>query len=169
MPANSSHAPRCAVVATQGRSPRLRRSSRSGRSTSSKGWDRPNWGTRTDSRNERALCMKLARANDSAVACETSRCRAMLSVARRRRLGRQAQSREPSPLASVRIREKPSLPSRRAKPYPTRHMIQENAWETWCGKEGEGGTSGAFSPSSFSSRRRHSRATASGSRISHST
>ena len=105
-----------AVVITLGRSPRLRRSSRSGRSTSSKGWDKPNSGTRTDSRNERVLCVKLARASDSAVACESSRCRAMLSVARRRRLGRHVQSREPSPLASERIREKPSLPSRRAKP-----------------------------------------------------
>lgn len=59
---------------------------------------------------------EAGRASDSAVACESSRCRAMLSVARRRRLGRHVQSREPSPLASERIREKPSLPSRRAKP-----------------------------------------------------
>ena len=60
------------------------------------GWDKPNSGTRTDSRNERALCVKLARASDSAVACEVQGA-GLCSPWRDGGACRHVQSREPSP------------------------------------------------------------------------
>ena len=116
MEASSSHAPRCAVAATMGRSQAASFRKSSGSAMRRRGESMPKRSVSRISANERALWRKLARARARASFSGRFRCRMMLSVASLRRAGSACHIRRPKPLPSRESPPKPRRENREAQP-----------------------------------------------------